>query len=456
MRVFVLDNQKEPLMPCQPARARQLLRDGKAAVFRRYPFTIILKKPTVGTTQPISLNVDPGSKTTGIALIASFEKGDTCIFGLHIDHRGHFIKGSMDSRRAIRHSRRNRKVRYRKPRFQNRVRPKGWLPPSLMSRVHNIETWTKRLLSLAPISEARVETVRFDMQIMEKQNISGTDYQRGTLYGYEVREYLLQRHKHQCAYCNGLVGDPVLNIEHVHPRANGGTDKVTNLVIACRTCNEHKGSMHPKAWMQQCSQKKNKVDQKRALAMTKILKGHRPTLRDAASVNATRYAVGRVIKELIPKTSFWSGGRTKKNRTDQGYPKDHWVDAACIGDNGNKVKLSVASILLVKAQGHGSRQMCRMNRYGFPRTSSKGKKSVFGFKTGDLVKAIVTKGARQGIYIGRVAVRASGSFNITHTTTLQGISYRYCTKLQASDGYNYLSQNLGSIREGDRSEKLAA
>jgi hypothetical protein len=162
MRVLVLDQHKQPLMPCQPARARQLLRDGKAAVYRRYPFTILLKDRAGGEVQPVSLKVDPGSKTTGIALVAHYQRGAVCILALHIEHRGHAIKESLDSRRAIRRSRRNRKTRYRKARFMNRAKPKGWLPPTLMSRVHNVETWTRRLVSWVPISRADVETVRFD------------------------------------------------------------------------------------------------------------------------------------------------------------------------------------------------------------------------------------------------------------------------------------------------------
>ena len=438
MRVLVLDNQKQPLMPCSSARARQLLRDGKASVFRRYPFTIILKHRAGGDLQPVSLNIDPGSKTTGVALVADYPRGTCAVWALHIGHRGQQIKSALDSRRGIRRSRRNRKTRYRAPRFLNRTRTKGWLPPSLMSRVYNVETWVKRLLQFTPIASANVETVRFDMQMMENPAIAGTDYQQGSLFGWELREYLLYRHKHTCAYCDGLTGDPVLEKEHVIPRALGGSNRLANHVISCRTCNQDKGSLHPSAWAQLCAKRGGTLNIKRDRNMRRILAGYRPALKDAAAVNATRYAVGDVVKRLIANTQFWSGGRTKKNRSEQGYPKDHWIDAACVGKKGSSVLLLCDTVLIAHAKGHGSRQMCRVDKYGFPRTSAKTSSIVNGFKTGDMVLASVPSGKKQGMHMGRVAVRCSGSFNIqTKMGVVQGISHKHCRIIQRNDGYNF-------------------
>lgn len=438
MRVLVLDNQKQPLMPCRSARARQLLRDGKAAVFRRYPFTIILKDRAGGDTQPVSLNVDPGSNTTGVALAADYPRGRCAVWALHIGHRGPHIKSALDSRRAIRRSRRNRKTRYRAPRFLNRTRPKGWLAPSIMSRVHNVDTWAKRLTQFAPITSANVETVRFDMQLMVNPNIAGTDYQQGSLFGWELREYLLYRHGHTCAYCDGLTDATVLEKEHIVPRALGGSNRLANHVVSCRTCNEDKGSLHPNAWAQLCSLRGGTLNATRARNMQRILAGYRPSLKDAAAVNATRYAVGGVIQRLIADTQFWSGGRTKKNRSEQGYPKDHWIDAACIGEKGGAVSLLCDAVLVANAKGHGSRQMCRVDKYGFPRTSAKTTSVVHGFKTGDMVAASVPTGKKQGMHVGRVAVRSSGFFNIqTKTGVVQGISHKHCRIIQRSDGYNF-------------------
>jgi 5-methylcytosine-specific restriction endonuclease McrA len=425
-RVFVLNSNKEPLMPCQPARARMLLRDRRAKVFRRYPFVIILTKKISATVQPIEIKFDPGSRTTGIALVGEFPRGRVALFVANLEHRGLRIKKLLDSRRTVRRGRRHRNCRYRPARFDNRCRPKGWLPPSLMSRVDNVATWMRRLKSYCPITSVRVETVRFDTQLMERPEISGVEYQQGTLAGYELREYLLEKWGRKCAYC-GAVNIP-LQVEHIRPSSKGGSNRVSNLTLSCNDCNQTKDNMPIEVFL------KNKPT-----VLKKILAQAKTSLRDAAAMNATRYAIGRMLKSFKLPVSFWSGGRTKFNRISQGYEKDHWIDAVCVGETGSNVLIPKTTVpLLIKAMGRGSRQMCRVDKFGFPRTSAKSAKIVKGFQTGDLVKAIVTKGKKIGKYIGRVAVRKSGSFNIkTATKTVQGVSWKNCQLIQRVDGYLY-------------------
>ncbi|OAD19806.1 HNH endonuclease [Candidatus Thiomargarita nelsonii] len=427
-RVFVLDLEKNPLMPCHPARARELLNKGKAAVYKCYPFTIILKNRVGGDVQPAELKFDPGSKTTGIALVGQFERGQEIVFGANLNHRGQKIKQDLESRRANRRARRNRKTRYRPARFYNRCRNKGWLPPSLMSRVFNVETWAKRLQRLIPITSIAVETVRFDTQKMQNSEVSGVEYQQGVLAGYEVREYLLEKWGRKCAYC-GAENVP-LEIEHIQPKSKGGTNRVSNLTIACRNCNKKKSNRSISDFL-----KRKPTVLKRIKAQTQ------KSLKDTAAVNATRYAIGNVLKSFGLPVTFWSGGRTKFNRTQQKYPKDHWIDAACVGETGANIYIpNTLKPLIITAIGHGSRQMCRVDKYGFPRTTAKKTKVVKGFQTGDIVKAIVTKGKKIGTYIGRVAVRTNGFFNIsTKNGTTQGISWKSCQRLQSVDGYNYLT-----------------
>src|SRR5258708_32715983 len=188
-KVFVLDTKKQPLNPVHPGRARLLLTQGKAAVFKHYPFTIILKtaieQPKV---QALRIKIDPGSKTTGLALVN--DASGEVVFAADLSHRGQAIKEALDQRRAVRRSRRQRKTRYRKSRFLNRTRRKGWLAPSLESRVANVLTWVQRLRRVCPIEAISMELVRFDMQQMETPEISGAEYQQGALQGYETREYL--------------------------------------------------------------------------------------------------------------------------------------------------------------------------------------------------------------------------------------------------------------------------
>ncbi|HSW64242.1 MAG TPA: RNA-guided endonuclease IscB, partial [Dissulfurispiraceae bacterium] len=334
MQVLVVSSTRQQLMPCSPARARILLRSHKAAVLRRYPFTIILKDRSEGDTQPVELKVDPGSKVTGIVLVADFAKrGKVVVFATEVQHRGQSIKDALDSRRAIRRGRRTRKTRYRAPRFDNRTREIGWLPPSLMSRVFNVTTWALRLQKFAPLSGIAVETVRFDTQLMVNPDISGVEYQQGTLAGYELREYLLQKWSRTCAYCKKR--DIPLQIEHIVPKSRSGSDRVSNLTLACEPCNLKKNNRTAAEF-----------------GFPNIQRQAQAPLKDAAAVNATRYMIGDMLRILGLPIEFWSGGRTKFNRVQQGYAKAHWIDAACVGESGVSVSLNPDSqVLQVKAAG---------------------------------------------------------------------------------------------------------
>ncbi len=424
-RVFVVSNHKKPLMPCHPARARELLSSGQAALYRAQPFTIILKARETGDTQNVELKIDPGSKTSGIALVAHTQSKPKVIFAAHLEHRGQAIKDSIESRRALRRSRRARKTRYRQPRFNNRIRPKGWLPPSLQSRVDNVACLARKLSDRTPITSIEIEIVRFDTQKLQNPEISGTEYQQGTLAGYEAREYLLEKWLRKCAYCDAK--NVPLEREHIVPKSKGGSDRISNSTLACRKCNQSKGNLDIKEFV---------GDPKR---LKYILGQAKAPLKDAAAVNATRFATGEILKELGFPVNFWTGGRTKFNRCRQAFPKEHWIDAACVGITGSSIQIpQKIRPLEIKAQGRGTRQKCRVNRYGFPRTRAKSEKRSKGFQTGDLIIAKVSLGKKKGRYRGRVAVRKTGNFNIkTKTATIQGISHKYCKLIQRDDGYCY-------------------
>ncbi|MTJ15213.1 HNH endonuclease [Anabaena sp. UHCC 0187] len=417
---LVLDTNKQPLSPCHPSVARKLLDSEKAAVFRRYPFTIILNKSCSDiVNQAIELKIDPGSKTTGIALI----QGKKIIFGGELSHRGNAIKASLESRRSLRRGRRNRHTRYRQARFLNRTRTKNWLAPSLQHRVETTLTWVNKLIKFAPITSISQELVRFDLQQIDNPEISGIEYQQGTLSGYEVREYLLEKWQRKCAYC-GIKNVP-LQVEHIHPKARGGTNRISNLCLACEKCNIKKGTQDIKDFLAK----------KPDLLKCILAQAKRP-LKDAAAVNSTRWALFSRLKETGLPLSTGSGGQTKFNRTRLNFPKTHWLDAACVGQIGELAVLTNKP-LLIKATGHGTRQMCRTDKFGFPSRYVPRIKFVKGFQTGDIVKAIVTTGKKIGKYIGRVAVRATGSFNISASKLVQGISYKYCKIIHRKDGYDY-------------------
>ena len=198
-RAFVLDKNKKPLMPCHPARARELLRKGKARIFKLYPFTIILTERETGAVQNVAFKIDPGSKQTGIVLAADFKRGKRVLWAAVLEHRGQQIKNALESRRKLRRSRRTRHTRYRPARFLNRHTDKGHLPPSLQSRIENVWTWLCRLNRACSISSIAQELVRFDTQLLQNAEISGVEYQQGALQGFEVREYLLEKWQRQCA-----------------------------------------------------------------------------------------------------------------------------------------------------------------------------------------------------------------------------------------------------------------
>jgi 5-methylcytosine-specific restriction endonuclease McrA len=417
--VFVLDTERRPLSPVQPGQARRLLNAERAAVFRKYPLTIILKVALTTTPEPITLKIDPGSKTTGIALVQK----EKVIFGDELAHRGQAIKPSLDSRRSLRRGRRNRHTRYRQARFSNRTRKKGWLAPSLQHRVETTLTWVNKLRRLAPIGSIVQELVRFDLQQLENPEISGVEYQQGELAGYEVREYLLNKWDRKCAYCS--AENVPLQVEHIHPKAKGGSNRISNLCLACEKCNLKKGTQN----IEQFLAKKPDI-------LKHILAQAKSPLKDAAAVNSTRWASHRRLKETGLPVLTGSGGLTKFNRTRLKLPKTHWLDAACVGQV-ELLEVLTNKPLLIKANGHGTRQMCRTDKFGFPSRYVPRNKFVKGFQTGNIVKAVVTSGKKIGEYVGRVAVRTTGSFNISASELVEGISYKYCKTVHRKDGYSY-------------------
>jgi 5-methylcytosine-specific restriction endonuclease McrA len=424
-QVLVLNANKQALNPLHPGRARLLLKQGKAAVYRRYPFTIILasavEQPAL---HPLRIKVDPGSHTTGIALVN--DATGAVAWAAELTHRGEQIKRDLDKRRAARRSRRQRKTRYRKPRCAHRRKRTGTLPPSLESRVCNVLTWVRRLLRLCPITTISQELVRFDTQALQHPNIEGVEYQQGTLAGYEVREYVLFKWNHQCAYCDAR--EAPLELDHIHPRSRNGSNRVSNLTLACTPCNQRKSNQDVREFLH---------DDPARLA--RILAHMQAPLQDAAAINATRWALYARLKTLGPPVEGGSGSLTKYNRVMRGLDKTHWLDAANVG-RSTPASLIIKDVVpwRITATGHGSRQMCRMDKYGFPRTGPKQHKRVQGFQTGDIVRAVVTSGTKQGSYVGKVAVRTRGVFNIT---TAQGvvtdIHHRFCVLIARSDGYTY-------------------
>lgn len=249
MSAFVLDRNGRPLMPCSEKRARHLLARGRARVHRVMPFVIRLVDRMADSCalQPLRIKLDPGSKVTGVALVREADSGIAVINLFELIHRGRQISEALTARRGFRRRRRGANLRYRAPRFLNREKPEGWLPPSLQHRVDTTMAWVQRIRRWAPVTALSSELVRFDLQQLENPEISGLEYQQGTLAGYEVREYLLEKWKRTCIYCDAK--DRPLQIEHLTARARQGSNRVGNLGLACGDCNQDKGALDVRAYV---------------------------------------------------------------------------------------------------------------------------------------------------------------------------------------------------------------
>ncbi|MEU2614211.1 RNA-guided endonuclease IscB [Micromonospora sp. NPDC007271] len=424
--VFVVDRHHRPLQPCSPARARKLLASGRAVVHRHTPFVIRLKDREVASSQVdgVEIGVDPGSKFTGIAVFRADNTVRTGLFAIEVRHRGGQIRDKLTARAVFRRGRRSRNLRYRAPRFLNRRKPDGWLAPSLRHRIDNTMSWVDRLRRWAPVTGLHVERVAFDTQLLQNPNIAGVEYQHGTLHGYEVREYLLAKWGRECAYC-GVAGMP-LNIDHIVPRSRGGSDRVSNLTLACVPCNQAKDVMSVDVFLAD-----------RPAVLARIRRQAQLPLRDAAAVSATRRALWQALAATGLPVEVATGGRTKWNRHQTGAPKTHTLDALHVGTI-TTVRSCPGRVLVATATSRGSYARTRCDRYGFPRLRMPRSKSVYGFQTGDLVHAVVPAGKNKGRHTGRVAVRTTGSFNIrTSHALVQGIHHRHVRLLQRADGWAY-------------------
>ena len=253
----------------------------------------------------------------------------------------------------------------------------------------------------------------------------------------DKKAYLLERENYCCIYCGIHASKAKMQIEHVIPKSKGGTDSLNNLVLSCETCNQAKGSQDVKSFL------------KGKPSVLKRVKEHLgANYKDAAHMNSIRWYVMNNLLDMSEsldatfKIGF--GSTTKQNRLSLGLPKDHWIDAAVCTKDGNTVKVEPnLKPLIIKAMGRGSRQFCRMDRYGFPRTSPKPRsKNFFGFKTGNIVRVTIPKNIRTktpvGFYTGRLVVRSSGRFDIKTINIKITVNYKYCKTIHLMDGYNYV------------------
>ncbi|TMC23026.1 MAG: HNH endonuclease [Chloroflexi bacterium] len=248
-----------------------------------------------------------------------------------------------------------------------------------------------------------------------------------TLFGFEVREYVFAKWNRMCAYCGAR--DLPLELEHIVPRARGGTDRISNLCLACESCNRRKGTQDISDFL---------ADQPARLC--RVLAQTKAPLKNATAVNATRWELSRRLQATGLPLETGSGGQTNYNRSVRGLPKAHWTDAACVGAS-TPTPLSTEGVipLLITATGHSRRKMCNTNDLGFPTSHRKRCKRYFSYQTADLVRAVVPDRLKcAGTHVGRVTVKAARTFTIqTRHGKITDVPHRFCQPVHRCDGYSY-------------------
>lgn len=404
--VYVISKDGQPLMPTENhAKIRILLKNKKAKMIRKCPFTIQLSYDSTNYTQNITLGVDAGSKHIGLSATTK----DKVLFESDVELRNDIVD-LLSTRRQNRRTRRNHKTRYRKPRFNNRRRKDDWLAPSVQNKVDTHLTVIRRVHEILPITKIIVEVASFDIQKIKNPTISGTEYQQGKqLDFWNVREYVLFRDGHICQCCKGRSRDKILNVHHIESRHTGG-NAPNNLITLCETCHTgfHKGTVKlPKT----------------------IKRGM--SFRDATFMGIMRWYFYNKLKEIYKNVELTYGYITKNTRIENGLSKDHYIDARCI--SGNPLAVSDGNIYYQKKIRCHNRQIHKNTILkGGIRKRNQAEYEIKGFRLFDTIKY---KGNKYIIF-GR---RNSGFFDIR---TLDGkkvnngsISCRKMQLIQPNSNY---------------------
>lgn len=402
--VYVLNIQGNPLMPCKEAKARRLLKNSLAKIIKRTPFTIRLLFECENKTQDITLGIDTGSKTIGVS--ASTEKQE--LYSAEVVLRNDIVD-LISTKKQNRRTRRNR-LRYRKPRFNNRIKFKkeGWLSPSILQKIETHLKVIEKIHKILPISKIIVETASFDIQKIKNPNITGVEYQQGEqLEFWNVREYVLHRDGHTCQHCKGKSKDKILNVHHIESRKTGGNSP-SNLITLCETCHKKYHNREIKL---------------------KIKRGQ--SFRDSAFMGIMRWAFYEKLKETYQNVKMTFGYITKNTRIANNLHKEHCIDAYCIAGN-LKAKLMDSYFYQIKKRCQ-NRQIHKANFLkGGRKKLNQAPYIVKGFRLFDKVSY---QGKPYYIF-GR---RSSGAFDIRdllgNKVNKGSINYKYLKLLETRKYY---------------------
>ncbi len=390
--VYVISKSGQPLMPTERhGKVRKMLESGRAKVVKRTPFTIQLQYESPEYVQPVTLGVDPGYKSVGLSAITDTRE----VFAAEARVRTDIPK-LLATRRMFRRSRRGRKTRHRKPRFNNRAKPKGWLAPSVENRIQFHIKLVNLVRSVLPVTQIVIETAQFDIQKLKNPDIGGKEYQQGDQSGFwNVREYVLWRDDHKCQHCKGKSQDPMLQVHHLESRKTGG-NRPGNLLTLCKTCH---GEHHAGAF---------------------TLPKPRTGFKAATHVNIMRKKLHEKLTALGIPVSTTFGYETKRDRILQGLPKTHINDAFVIAGGVGQLRV---------IGGYLFRQVRKQNRKLYKGIRShirnKAARVLFGFQLWDKVhykgQEYFIKGRRSSGYFSLSDIW--GNMAMSDDKKLAGVRY---------------------------------
>jgi hypothetical protein len=378
MLVYILNNQGKPLMPCKPSKARKLLKQNKAKIIKKSPFTIQLLHGSSGYKQEINLGIDCGSKFIGVSATTTNKE----LFSAEVQLRNDIVD-LLSDRRQYRRSRRNRTTRYRKARFLNRTKSKnkGWLAPSIENKIQTHFNIIDKIHKILPITKIIAEVAQFDIAKIKNPSIQGIEYQQGEQMDFwNVREYVLFRDNHTCQHCKGKSKDNILNVHHIESRKVGGNTP-NNLITLCETCHNkhHKGQIE-----------------------LKVKRGQ--SFKDATFMGIMRWTFYNRLKEIYPNVKMTYGYITKNTRIENKLEKAHRIDARCI--SGNQLTTPLNNWYYIKQVRKHNRQIHKAKILkGGVRKLNQAVYEVKGFRLFDKVKYE----GKECFIFGR---RSSGYFDI--------------------------------------------
>lgn len=328
--VYVLNMRGKPLMPTTQSKARRLLKQNKAKVVKRSPFTIQLTIATGETKQKLTLGVDTGYKNIGLSVVSENKE----LFSANIQLRTD-ISDKLSERAMYRRNRRNR-LWYRKPRWKNRAnaRKSGRLMPSVKQKIDSHIKIIEKVKSILPISRLVIETGLFDMAKMKNPDIKKWEYQKGDLYEFEnVKAFVLSRDQHTCYFKKGCSNK--LHVHHIKFRSQGGSDKLDNLITVCE---KHHNQIH-----------------KGKLKLEKV--GRFKELKSATVMNVIR----KRILEYFQNAVETFGYETKVKMRNLGLEKSHINDAFVIAGGVDQERIKSFDIV----QKRKNDRCLQLNRNGF-------------------------------------------------------------------------------------------